>query len=798
MNANERDTDPPSPDSAAPEPGWEDPWSWRAYPDAAEDETAPVPAAEPSDPEPSPEPASDSDEEASPEPVAAPDPEDSVEPGEPAEAEPAAPEETAADRVEPAEQDEPTDSPESPEQAQGAEQPEQADDQGPAALDPAETPEALEPQEAGDFPEPAEAGDSVAPGEQAEPEEPAVAEEQAAVEEPLATPEWIEPVGLSDWDERVRLLEDAEPEEPGDLREPGDFWDLGEPAGSEPPEEPPGADDGEPGEPAESAEPYPAEPEAPAALAPSYWPPPPPPWSTPPPVPRPLPPGTGQRRPPALPPGPTLPRPAPLRPGSPRTPPPRMPPSRGGWSPPAGLDSPSGWGPAPAPAPARTRRRGWIIGLAIVVALAVMVVQLVQLGLLRRPEPAVSTPPGAHAAAGGSASTGPGASASTRSPQAQVVRLLASRADALLRHDKAAFLATVDQRRRTFYRSQAVLFDRMATVPFASLSYTVPDPLQDVGSDRARQRYSPTVVSMFPVQASFRFRGQDASPFLARFYYTFAVTDSGWRIAGQDDTPSSLRSDVEIWDSGAVRTVSTARTLVVFHSGDATLARRLLSVAERGYGQVAASWSASWDKRVVILVPRDQREAQRLVQSRDLSDVAAVTSSVVEAGPLHRLLGNRIIVNTSLLEDYGTLDLQVVLTHEMTHVATRKIGVGVPLYLVEGFADFTALRPLDAPVRVTRPSLAAAVRAGRFKGKLPSRSQLVGSDAALAYDEGSTFCLWVESTFGEAKLQALYSSFGDLVGDPSHQDEDLRFRRVLKISRATAEARWAAFVKGPV
>jgi hypothetical protein len=432
-----------------------------------------------------------------------------------------------------------------------------------------------------------------------------------------------------------------------------------------------------------------------------------------------------------------------------------------------------------------------------------MVVQLVQLGLLRRPESAVSTPPGAQAAAGGSASTGPGASASTLSPQAQVVRLLASRADALLRHDKTAFLATVDQRRRTFYRSQAVLFDRMATVPFASFSYAVPDPLQDVGSDQARQRYRPTVVSMFPVEASFGFRGQDASPFLARFYYTFAVTGSGWRIAGQDDTPASLRSDVEIWDSGAVRTVSTARTLVVFHSGDATsgdatLARRLLTIAERGYAQVAASWSATWDKRVVILVPRDQREAQRLVRSRDLSDVAAVTSSAVEAGPLHRLLGNRIIVNTSLLKDYRALDLQVVLTHEMTHVATRKIGVGVPLYLVEGFADFTALRPLDAPVRITRPSLAAAVRAGRFKGKLPSRSQLVGSDAALAYDEGSTFCLWVESTFGEAKLQALYSSFGDLVGNPSRQDEDLRFRRVLKISRATAEARWAAFVKEAV
>jgi hypothetical protein len=422
----------------------------------------------------------------------------------------------------------------------------------------------------------------------------------------------------------------------------------------------------------------------------------------------------------------------------------------------------------------------------------------VQLGVLRRMEPATSSRGARVAAPNAPAPRGPGASASTLSPQTQVVRLLASRSEALLRHDKAAFLATVDRRRGGFYRSQAALFDRMATVPFASFSYSVSDPLQDVGSDRARQKYRPTAVSMFPVEASFGFRGQDASPFVAHYFYTFAVTDSGWRIAGQDDVPKPLQSDVEIWDAGPVRTVSSSRTLVVFHPGDVGLARRLLTVAERGYTQVAASWSAKWDRKVVILVPKDQREAQRLVRSRDLSDVAAVTSSAIEAGPLHRLLGNRIIVNTGVVDDYRTLDLQVVLTHEMTHVATRGIGVGVPLYLVEGFADYTALRPLDAPVRLTRPSLAMAVRAGRFNGKLPSRSQLVGRDAALAYDEGSTFCLWVAGTFGEAKLQALYSSFGDLTGDADRRDEDLRFRRVLGVSRATAEARWAAFVRGAV
>jgi hypothetical protein len=470
---------------------------------------------------------------------------------------------------------------------------------------------------------------------------------------------------------------------------------------------------------------------------------------------------------------------------------------RPGWDAAGGARAPWDLQPVGVPARRPPRRRGWIIALAIVAALAVVTLQLVQLGVLHRPGATAARGAQARGGAAGSAAA-PGAQAAPLSPQAQVSRLLDKRAQAVLRHDKAAFLATVDRRRATFYRTQATLFDRMATVPFTAFSYAVPNPLQDVGSDRARQRYSPTVVSMFPVDASFGFRGQDSSPFLARYYYTFAITDAGWRIAGQDDVPSPLRSDVEIWDSGRVQTVASARTLVVFHPGDAALARRLLTVAERGYAQVAASWSGNWDHKVVILVPRDQREAQRLVSSRNLTDVAAVTSSAVEAGPLHLVLGNRIIVNTSLIKDYRTLDLQVVLTHEMTHVATRSAGVGVPLYLVEGFADFTALRPLDASVRATRPSLALAVRANRFSGRLPTRSALTGSDAALAYDEASTFCLWIETSYGESKLQELYRSFGDLTDEATRQQEDVRFRRVLGISRATAERRWAGFVRGAV
>jgi hypothetical protein len=384
----------------------------------------------------------------------------------------------------------------------------------------------------------------------------------------------------------------------------------------------------------------------------------------------------------------------------------------------------------------------------------------------------------------------------TADPRVEVPRLLTRRARAVLSGDRAAFLATVDRRQRAYYRSQAVLFTRMRTVPFAAFAYRVTDP-RNLARPGLERRYRAQRVYLPQVQARYRFRGQDASPVLARYFYTFALTPSGWRIAGQGDARPRGRDDVEIWDAGPVRTVRSARTLIVHHPGSEALAERLLGVADRAYAQVGAAWTGRWERKAVILVPRDEDEAERLVGARDLSRVAAVASSSVESGAAERVLGNRIVVNSSNVDDYNDLNLQILITHELTHVATRALGDGVPLLLVEGFADWAALEPVGYPFRVTRRNLAERVQAGRFDGALPSDREFRGPDAAVAYDEGSAFCLWVAETFGADRLQALYRAFAGS-SPPSAAELDRGFRRVLSIPRRTAEARWAAWVRGQV
>ena len=500
-----------------------------------------------------------------------------------------------------------------------------------------------------------------------------------------------------------------------------------------------------------------------------------------------------------LPPRPAWPPPPPAATG-PGQPPGSAPPAPPGWSPPPpgwGPPPPGGWGPpawgvpsappswGPPPPPSRRGRTASILaGLA-----ALLVVALVAAVLLVRPGGSAG-PPGSAPRAAGSAKSGTTAPAPP-DPRTDLPKLLAKRAKAIVGDDRAAFLATVDKRQKAWYREQATQFAYLRTVPFSDFTYRVVALRTGTGLKR---RYDADQVYLGQVEARYRFKNQDATPVLTRHSFTFVHIPAGWRIADKGDRRLRARDDVEIWDSGKVQSLRSARTLIVYHPGAQDLARRLLTVADRAYAQIGAAWTGKWERKAVILVPRNQDEAERLVGARDLSRVAALASSSIESDQSGRVLGNRIVVNTTNVARNRSIDLQVLITHEMTHVATRTLGDGVPLLLVEGFADWAALQPVKYPFAVTRAALVKQVRAGRFDGALPSDREFRGPDAGVAYDEGSAFCLWVARTFGAAKLRSLYREFAG--SDPtSTADLDRGFRDVLGLSRRTAERRWAAWVR---
>jgi len=459
-------------------------------------------------------------------------------------------------------------------------------------------------------------------------------------------------------------------------------------------------------------------------------------------------------------------------------------------------------------------RRRWArlvrtaVALVAIVALGVVVVPRYAGYLRERAAPPEQRPPlgsaDLYGGVRGGAPPGSGIPGPTRQPlpdraeaAAAAQRLLKQRADSILRKDEAAFLATVDPRARAYHGAQRRLFRRLLKMPFASYDYRAFEA--DEALRATRSRFDPDPVYVPLVEARYRFRDGETTPVLNALRYVFVRTPDGWRIGGEERSRPGDHHHQELWDSGTVEVLRGGRTLVAFHAASRSLARRLLDAAEGGYDDVDAAWGGDWDHQVAIMVPSSEAEAEKIAGVKDISAAAAVAATSIEPGPVDKILAARIVVNPAIGR-YDELNLRVVVTHEMTHVATRSVGTAVPMFLVEGFADFAALRSVDLPLRSTRPTLARAVSSGEFDGKLPTESvfDLKAADdrsRALAYDEGSTFCLWVERTWGLDAVRALYHSFAGVDGPATQDLVNHKVREVLGISFSTAQSRWAAFVR---
>jgi hypothetical protein len=98
-----------------------------------------------------------------------------------------------------------------------------------------------------------------------------------------------------------------------------------------------------------------------------------------------------------------------------------------------------------------------------------------------------------------------------------------------------------------------------------------------------------------------------------------------------------------------------------------------------------------------------------------------------------------------------------VLTHELTHVATRAAASDLPAWLIEGFADYVGYRDSAIPVRRAAAELAAEVRAGRLPAALPARADFDDDRRrVLAYEEAWLACRFIAARFGEERLVRLY------------------------------------------
>lgn len=384
--------------------------------------------------------------------------------------------------------------------------------------------------------------------------------------------------------------------------------------------------------------------------------------------------------------------------------------------------------------------------------------------------------------------------------QQAVQALLTARADAVLHHDRAAFLATVWPGAPDFVRRQGELFDHLAPVPLSAWDYAL-DPASSRPDDlKLDQRYgagrwwSPDVVLHY-VLTDF-----DGEPTAAPQALTFVHDGDRWLLASDDDFASQGSASARaLWDFGPVVIHRGAHTLALGHPGSETLLTQLTGVLDASVPRVTSVWGTDWPQRVVVLVPNDQTELSSIVGgSIDLSRIAAVaTAELTEEDKGYHPVGDRIGVNPPNFAKLGTLGRQVVLTHETTHVASRaSTGPDTPTWLVEGLADYVGYLGVPVPVTTAARDLRDEVRAGRAPTGLPEDAAFDGGDADLssAYEGSWLAVRLLVQTYGQDAALRFYRAVGASRGRGEAAALDAAFADVLHTSTAAFTAAWRSYL----
>lgn len=347
---------------------------------------------------------------------------------------------------------------------------------------------------------------------------------------------------------------------------------------------------------------------------------------------------------------------------------------------------------------------------------------------------------------------------------AEVRALLARRADAVLHHDRAAFLATVDPTAGWFRTAQASYVDALAEVPLASWDYAL-DPAHErphtAALDAERGTWwAPDVVLRYALA------GFDRQPTQQPQGLTFVLRDGRWYVGADDDfATTGRRTTRDLWDGGPVVVRRGASCLVLGHALRVRLVEQLVGECDRAVPRVTAVWGRQWAQRVVVMVPDTVTEMARIVpEAGDLSQIAAVaTAELVTPAQGYHPVGDRVLVNPVTFPTLAPAGRRVVVAHEVTHVASRSAtGPRVPTWLVEGLADYVGYRGTGITVRSAAQELRVDVRAGRLPTALPPDSAFDGSQSDLAqtYEMSWLAVRLVVDRAGEEGLLRLYRRCG--------------------------------------
>jgi hypothetical protein len=289
------------------------------------------------------------------------------------------------------------------------------------------------------------------------------------------------------------------------------------------------------------------------------------------------------------------------------------------------------------------------------------------------------------------------------------------------------------------------------------------------------------------VDATWRFRGDAGrDPSRAELDVQFVPAGADRVAIAGFGRPGAGR--VPGWLAGPVVVRRAPRVLVVV-AGAGSLGRseaeryvRLASASARVVGRVLPDWRG----RLVVEVPATSAALDRALDAEPghTAGIAAVTApadgSTGTDSPVH------VFVNPEVFDRLQPTGARVVLSHEAVHVATAAARSDVAPWLLEGFADYVALRDVDLPLSTTAGQIIRQVRRDGVPDHLPGPDEFATGATHLGatYESAWLACVLLAESGGE---QALVDLYDDVAG--GHSLEAALVQR-FGITEAGLTRRW--------
>ncbi len=370
-----------------------------------------------------------------------------------------------------------------------------------------------------------------------------------------------------------------------------------------------------------------------------------------------------------------------------------------------------------------------------------------------------------------------------------VTEVLTTRAGALVAGDDGAFFGTVS-------RADPSTEDRQVAVFTAARALGV----SRLVVDDVRLEADPSALpgeAALRATALWRYRigDLDRADRTASVAARLVRVDGRWLVVSeQPDGPGASPP----WLALSGLAVRSTEHAVVAGTVDGPRLAEYAAIVDRAVPDLRRDWTRT-PGRVLVLAPATQEEADVLL-GRDggaATEVGATTEGPTDTSG--RATGDRVVLDPTAFGRLTRAGRDVVLTHELVHVAVRATVPGrTAAWLAEGYADHVGYRRADVAVDVLLAPLLAEVRAGRGPTDLPRLDSLEPSSGSI---EVPYLGAWqavelLVARHGEARVRRLVIE-GAATGTDADAEAatDRALGAVLGTDRSTLVREWRAHLE---